>query len=438
MEQSLIAAVSGIEANQTYLDVIGNNIANANTVGYKSEDAVFTDVLAQQIAGASAPQSGTAGVNPIAVGAGVRVGAVSNNLTQGSLEQTNQPTDVAIQGEGFLVAMVGGQMEYTRAGHLTVDANGNLATPTGGLIQGWMANASGQINSSAPTTAMTIPTGNAMSATATTSITLGGNLPAWSGTGTPPVVSTTIDGYDSLGNPVPITLTFTGVTGQPNEWSVEGTVPDSSGKPQDIWDTKTPPTVTFDPTTGQITAMTVAGSAVKANADGSYSMAATTMPSGYSFPKNDTWSFNFPAPGSLNAVTQFAGNQTFAASSQDVHASGTLQSFSIGPDGIITGSFSNGRTEPIGQLALATFSNPAGLADQGNLMYAPTPNSGQAIVGTPETGGRGSLVGGSLETSNVDLAAQLSNLIMVQESYQANTKVITTTSQALQSLVNMP
>ncbi|HZU80780.1 MAG TPA: flagellar hook-basal body complex protein, partial [Acidimicrobiales bacterium] len=313
----------------------------------------------------------------------------------------------------------------------------DLSTPTGGLIQGWMANSSGVVDSSAPTTAITIPTGNAISAQATQNITLGGNLPAWSGSGNAPVVSTTINAYDSLGNSVPVTLTFTGVSGQANQWSVEGTVPGTSG-PQELWDTKTPPTVTFDPTTGQITSMSVAGSAVSANKDGSYSMAVTTMPSGYSFPKTDTWSFNFPAPGTLNAVTQFAGNQTFQAESQDGNASGILQSFTIGPDGTITGSFSNGRTEPIAQLALAVFSNPGGLESQGNLMYLPTANSGQAAIGTPETGGRGALVGGSLETSNVDLATQLSNLIQVQETYQANTKVISTTSQVLQSLVNLP
>ena len=132
MEQSLIAAVSGIEANQTYLDVIGNNIANSETTGYKAEDPIFTDLLAEQIAGASAPSAGqSAGVDPIAVGAGVRVGAVTNDQSQGAVQQTNQPTDVAIQGAGFLVADRQGQQFYTRAGNLTLDANGDLATPDG-------------------------------------------------------------------------------------------------------------------------------------------------------------------------------------------------------------------------------------------------------------------------------------------------------------------
>lgn len=432
MEQSLIAAVSGIEANQTYLDVIGNNIANANTVGYKAEEAVFTDLLAQQIQGASAPSTNSAGVDPIAIGSGVMVGAVTNDLSQGLLEQTDQPTDVAIQGNGYFVADQQGQQLYTRAGHLTVDANGDLATPTGGLIEGWQANAQGQIDTSAPTTAITIPSGDVINAQATTEVSVGGNLPAWNGSGTAPTVTTTINAYDSLGDVVPVTLTLTGVAGTANEWSIQGTVPDGTGQ-TDLFSTTNPPTVTFDPTSGEITGI----SGVTANSDGSYSVPVTTMPPNYSFPTGDNWTIDFPAPGTLGDVTQFAGSQTFGAQSQDGNATGTLASYSIGPDGVITGSFTNGETQPIAQLALANFSNPGGLADMGNMMFAQTPNSGQAQIGAPGTGGRGTLVGGSLETSNVDLAGELTNLIVAQEAYTANTKVVSTTDAALQSVETM-
>ncbi|HXW34326.1 MAG TPA: flagellar hook protein FlgE [Acidimicrobiales bacterium] len=432
MEQSLIAAVSGIEANQTYLDVIGNNIANANTIGYKAEDAVFTDLLAEQIEGASAPSAGGAGVDPIAIGSGVRIGAVTNEQSQGLLEQTDQPTDVAIQGSGFFVAQQQGQLLFTRAGHLTIDADGDLATPTGGLIEGWQANAQGAIDTNAPTTPITIPSNDVISAQATTQLDVGGNLPAWNGTGTPPVVTTTINAYDSLGNVVPVTLTLTGVTGTANQWTVQGTVPDGTGQ-TNLFSTTAPPVVTFDPTTGQISGI----SGVTPNSDGSFSLAVSTMPPNYSFPAGDNWSIDFPAPGSLGDVTQFAGEQTFGLLNQDGNATGTLESFSIGPDGVITGAFSNGKTESIAQLALATFANPGGLADQGNMMYAATPNSGQPQIGAPGTGGRGTLVGGSLETSNVDLASQLTDLIVAQEAYTANTKVVSTTSAALQSVESM-
>jgi flagellar hook protein FlgE len=434
MEQSLIAAVSGIEANQTYLDVVGNNIANANTTGYKSEDAVFTDLLAEQVAGASAPLPGGqgAGIDPIAIGSGVRIGAVTNDQSQGSLQQTNQPTDVAIQGSGFFVAKQGGVQLYTRAGHLTVDANGDLATPTGGLIQGWQATATGAINTNAPTTGLVIPAGMVMTAQATTALNMSGNLPSWNGTGTPPVVTTTINAYDSLGDVVPVTLTMTGVAGTPNEWSVAGTVPNGTGS-TNLFSTTAPPVVTFSATTGQISSIT----GVTANPDGSFSLPAATMPPNYTFPTGDTWAISFPPPGTVGDVTQFAGAQTFAAVNQNGNATGTLESFSIGADGIITGSFSNGETQSLGEMALATFANPGGLSDQGDLMYAATPNSGQASIGAPGTGGRGTLVGGSLESSNVDLAGQLTDLIVAQEAYTANTKVVSTTAAALQSVENM-
>lgn len=433
MEQSLIAAVSGIEANQTYLNVVGNNVANSNTTGYKAESADFTDLLAEQIGGASAPlpNGQGAGINPIAVGSGVRIGSVSNDQSQGSLLQTNQPTDVAIQGSGFLMVQQGGQTMYTRDGHLTLDANGDLATATGGLVQGWMANAQGVLNTNAPTGPVSIPTGVTMGAQATTALTLQGNLPAWNGTGTATAVPATMNAYDSLGNAIPVTLTFTPVAGTANSWTVQGTVPNPAGGTSKLW--STPPTVVFDPTTGGVKSIT--GSTT--NTDGSFSLPVGTMPTGYSFPTGDTWKIDFPAPSSTAAVTQYAGQQTVTFASQDGYASGSLANFAIGSDGTITGSFTNGKTLAIGQLALATFSNPGGLADRGNLEYQATANSGQANVGSPGTGGRGTLIGGSLEGSNVDLAMQLTDLIVAQEAYQANTKVVSTTATNLQALTQM-
>ncbi len=431
MEQSLIAAVSGIEANQTYLDVIGNNIANSDTTGFKAEDAVFTDLLAEQIAGASAPAPGqSAGVDPIAVGAGVRVGAVTNDQSQGAIQQTNQPTDVAIQGSGFLVAAQEGQQYYTRAGNLTLDANGDLATPTGALIQGWQATGQGIIDTNAPVGSLKVPYGEVMSAQATSTFTMGGNLPAWNGSGTPPVVTTTLNGFDALGNTVPMTLTYTAVAGTANTWTVQGTVPNGAST-ANLW--TTPPTITFSPTTGEISGI----SGISANADGSFTLPVTTMPPAYTFPSGDTWSIKFPAPGAIDAVTQFGGEQTAQLNAQNGNAAGTLESFTIGGDGIISGAFSNGLTESIAQVALANFSNPTGLIDQGNLMYSASANSGQPAIGTAGTGGRGTLLGGALEGSNVDLASQLTDMIEAQEAYQADTKVVSTTSTTLQSLVNM-
>ena len=440
MEQSLIAAVSGIQANQTYLDVIGNNVANANTTGYKSENANFVDLLSDQVSGASAPlpNGAGAGINPISVGSGVRVGAVETDQTQGAIQQTNVPTDVAIQGSGYLIAKAYGQTEYTRDGSLTLDANGDLSTQTGGLIQGWMANSAGAIDSNAPTTGITIPEGDTMPARATTQIDMTGNLPAWNGTGTATPVTASINAYDSLGDSVPVTLTYTPVAGTANAWTVQGTVTNPTGTTSNLW--TNPPTITFNSTSGQVSGIATGASPqtpVTANSNGSYSVPVGTMPSGYTFPSGDTWSLDFPSPTSSTAVTQFSGNSTITVAGQDGYTSGKLASFSIGSDGVITGAFSNGNTQAIGQIAMASFSNPNGLQDQGNMMYTSTANSGQAQVGTAGSGTRGTFVGGALEGSNVDISTQLTDLIVAQEAYEANTKVISTTATNLQALNSM-
>jgi len=433
-ERSLLAAVSGVDANQTWLDEIGSNIANADTVGYKSQNVEFQDLLNEQISGAQAPPTGGggAGANPIAVGSGTQVGAVATDLNEGSLDQTGKPTDVAIQGAGYFVVDGGGQQLYTRDGSFTLDANGDLATQNGLLVMGWQANSAGVINTNTPLTGITVPTGQNLGATPTTNMTLAGNLPAWNGIGAVPIVANTLNCYDALGNVVPVTLTFTGVAGQANQWTVQGTVPNPSGGTDTLWTTA--PTVAFNPSTGQLASV----SGATTNANGSLSLPVSTMPAGYNFPAADTWSVTFPAPNTAESVTQYAGQQSIALIGQDGYAAGSLEGFTIGGDGIISGSFSNGRTLQLGQLALASFSNPSGLADQGGGAYDATVNSGQPLVGTAGTGGRGSLVAGALEMSNVDLGNELTNLIQAQEAYQANTKVITTTQQAIQALESIP
>ncbi len=426
--RSLLAAVSGLDANQTLLDEIGNNIANADTVGYKSGQVEFGDLLSEQIAGGTAPSTGAGGTNPVAVGSGVEVTGVATDLTEGSLESTGNADDVAIDGSGYLVVEKDGQQLYTRDGALTPDADGNL-TVGGGLVMGWAANADGTIDTNAPLTALRIPTGEAVPASATTELSLSGNLPAWDGVGTPPSITVTRDAYDSLGALVPVTLTFTGVTGKAGEWTVQGTVPDPAGGTDTLF--ATPPTVTFDPVTGQVATVTGA-----TTVDGTLSLKVGTMPAGYTFPTGDTWTIQFPAAGSSGAVTQFDSGQTIAAGG-DGYAAGALESYSIGSNGVITGSFSNGETLALGQIALASFANPGGLSDQGDGLLVTTPNSGQAQVGTAGTGTLGTLSGGELEESNVNLGTQLTDLITAQEAYEANTKVVSTAQQAIQSLEQM-
>lgn len=430
-ERSILAAISGIDANQTYLDSIANNIANADTVGYKSSTVEFQDLLSEELSGGSGPPtSGNGGgVNPISVGSGVQVAGNDVDLQEGSLNQTGNPNDVMIQGSGFLVVDNNGAQQFTRDGALTTDANGNLTTATGGLVMGWTASASGAINSNAPVAPIKIPTGESVGAAATTELSLGGNLPAWSGSGTATPQTTTFDAYDSLGNAVPVTLTFTPVANTANEWTLTGSVPNpSSSTPTSLFGSSGV-TVTFDPSTGEVKTV----GSVTANSDGSFSLPVSNMPAGYSFPSTDTWNIDFPAPGSADQLTQYNASSSMTLAG-DGHSAGTLSSYSIGSDGTITGTFSNGASLALGQIALASFTNPAGLVDDGDGSYSSSSNSGQPSIGTPGSGTRGTLLGGALEQSNVDLGTELTALITAQEAYEANTKVLTSTQQAVQSL----
>jgi flagellar hook protein FlgE len=415
--RSLGAAASGIDTMQTDLDTIGNDIANSETDGFKSGTAEFQDLLTEQLqpAGAAAGTS-LASTNPSAVGAGAEVSAIATDFSEGPVTQTGVSSDVAIEGNGFLVVSQNGQTFYTRDGDLQIDANGNLATQGGGLVLGW---ASGQPTTSPPGP-LSIIVGSAEAPAETQNVDLGGNLPA--GSTTPVNVTTTM--YDALGNAVPVDLTFT-PTGATNTWSLQGTVP---GAATTLW--TAPQTVAFG-ANGQLSSIN--GAAV---GTGTTSLAIDTPPSNY------TWTgaapdVDFPAAGSENAVTQFAADQTIAVTSQDGYAAGTLDSYSIGANGAITGTYSNGESQTLGTIALAQFANPQGLDDVGNGEYTPTAASGSAQLGEPGTNGLGSLQGGAVEGSNVDLATELTDLIEAQTAYQANTKVVDSTSTALQSLVEM-
>lgn len=447
-ERSLLAAVSGIQANQTYLDEIGNNIANADTVGYKEGTVQFGDLLNEQISGATAPASGSGGVNPVAVGSGVRVSAVATQLSEGSLMVTGQATDVAITGSGYLVVKSGGQQLYTRDGALTVDASNHLTTLSGGQVQGWNA-VNGKVTTNSPIGAIIIPKGETIAANATTELTLSGNLPAQTTKATS-LPSITYNAYDSLGNVIPVTITFTALG--TDKWSVTATVKASTATGKTVYlfgsgatpNTKpaaaTLPELIFKGADGQLTV-----TAMEAEKTGKYfkaagtstglSVTATAMTAmGRPFPAGTDWKLMFPEVGSSGAVTQYSGQETVTVTSTDGYPSGALVTYSIGGDGVITGSFSNGKTQALGQIALAGFANPSGLQDMGNGLLVTSPNSGQPTIGAPGTGTLGTLLGGQLEQSNVTMGSQLTNLITAQEAYQANTKVIQTTQQVIQSL----
>ncbi len=399
MLRSLFSGISGLRAHQTMLDVTGNNIANVNTAGYKASQTQFQDTLSQVLSNAGAAQPGIGGTNPAQVGLGVKVAGVTTNFQQGAAQLTNRQTDMMISGDGFFVVNKGQEQLYSRAGAFSFDALGQLVTPDGGLVQGWAADVSGNIDLNDPLSALRLPVSTLMGAVSTTGATFEGNLPYDAAVGT--VLNRQIDVFDASGAPHALALAFTRTaTGWNIAGSVEGTTSTQTG------------TITFN-TDGSIN--TIAFAAMPA--DAAAGMPALTV--------------------DLTELTGFAGLETVAASSQTGRAAGNLQSFAINSDGTLIGSFSNGLKQAIGRVALANFSNPAGLEKSGSSLYRPTVNSGDAQVGAAGTGGRGVLSGGSLEMSNVDLSAEFTNLIVAQRGFQANSRVITTSDEVLQELVNL-
>ncbi|MGV8968430.1 MAG: flagellar hook protein FlgE [Cellulomonas sp.] len=392
MLRSLFSGISGLKAHQTMLDVAGNNIANVNTTGFKASQTQFQDTLSQVLNNASAAIPGVGGTNPAQVGLGVRVAGITTNFSQGAAQLTNRSTDMMINGDGFFTVRSGAESFYTRAGSFNFDSLGQLVTADGALVQGWAAT-NGVVDVNGPLTDLVLPIGTLMSAKATAGADFVGNLPSDAVTGTN--LTKTIDVYDELGNSRSLALTFTNTAGA---WSVAATDGTVAG-------TVASQPMVFDLLTGALTS-------------------PLSLPVG-------------PVAVDLSALTGFAGLSTVEAVNQDGQEAGNLQSFALSPDGTLMGSFSNGLKQAIGQLALATFTNPTGLEKAGGSMYRTTVSSGIAQVGTAGTGGRGKLAGGSLEMSNVDLSAEFTNLIIAQRGFQANSRVITTSDELLQELVNL-
>jgi len=429
MLRSLFSAISGLSAHQTKLDVAGNNIANVNTVGFKSSTTVFEDTLSQVLRNGSSPNGGTAGTNPAQVGLGVKVAGITTNFGQGSTQNTGRASDFMISGDGFFVTKVGNESLYTRAGSFDTDGVGNLVTPDGAKLQGWMAGADGTVNTNGPLVDLKIPTGQVLAPVATTGAALSGNLSATPTSGETPVTSQ-ISMYDDLGNAHPVSVAMTRNATPANSWAV--TFTDTS--------TATPTPL------GGVTLQFADGSASYPDpADTTKNLPAGTLASpasgSYQLPAQ-TGAFaawTQPVDIDLSAMTQFGGKSDAAAktTADSGSAMGVLQGYSLAGDGTIVGLYSNGLRQDIGQLALATFTNPGGLEKAGNSSFRAGDNSGNPLVGTASSGGRGSLSAGALEMSNVDLAQEFTGLIIAQRGFQANSRVITTSDEILQDLVQL-
>ncbi len=408
MLRSMFAGVSGLRSHQTMMDVVGNNIANVNTAGYKASRVTFQDTLSQLQSGGNAANvaNGSGGVNAKQVGLGVKVGAIDTVNTQGALQNTGRATDVAVQGEGYFVVKAGVQQLYTRAGSFDFDGAGNLVDPSGFVVQGYLAGNDGKVNATGQTRNITLPLSQALPPQATTSVTVGGNL---SVDATDPITSSPIDVYDDLGTAHPVSVVYE-KTG-PGAWTVTAR------------DTTLPDT---DPPLGTTT--------LTFGADG---LRTSGAPTPFTRPGGGTFTLDLGEPGSPGSVTQYGGPSSVDSLKQDGSSSGFLRSFTIGDDGTVTGVFSTGTTRPLAQLALATFSNPGGLVREGDSHLRSDGNSGIAQIGAPGSVGKGSLAAGSLEMSNVDLAQEFTNLIVAQRGFQANSRIISASDELLQDLVNL-
>ncbi|MEB7447833.1 flagellar hook protein FlgE [Arthrobacter koreensis] len=407
MLRSLYSGISGLRSHQTMLDVTGNNIANVNTTGYKATAVQFQDTLSQLTQGATAPGANNGGGNPAQVGLGVLVSGITTNFTQGSAQSTGRATDMMISGDGYFVTKQGTQTTYTRAGAFDLDAEGRLVTTDGKIVQGWTG-VNGVINTGGAVGNVQLPDGAIAPAVATSQATVGGNLPSETlpadPAATPPRAAGTfvrdMDVYDANGNATVVPLTFTrtaDASGVANGWSVSA--PGAATVQLTFTDGRQD---TGNP--GALTVTTAAGSTVSVD---------------------------------LTALTSYAGVSTASVTGQNGRAAGTLESFSISKDGTIIGSFTNGAKQSLARIAVATFTNPAGLEKAGNSGYTATVNSGNPVLGGPGDPGMGNAIAGSLEMSNVDLSQEFTNLIVAQRGFQANARIITTSDEVLQELTNL-
>ena len=500
--------LSGLTADATALSAIANNLANQNTTGYKDTRVLFSDLFYQNL--------GTTGAgDPVQLGAGAQIGAMPSTFTQGSVESTGVPTDVAIQGGGFFIVQKDGVTSYTRAGDFSVDTDNFLVTSEGQQVMGYPA-VNGAINTGAAVQPLQLGAGSISPPVATGNVQVQTNLDAGAAVNT--TFSTPVTIFDSLGTSHVLNLTFTKTAA--NVWNYSLSIPGTDLKPVAVGGVLTPQTgilangslgfngqgvlTATTPGTagvpafagvgnGTISAVTAgAGSAAETvtitavdathfSVVGSVSGALGTATVGTPFTSGqlnftltagatpfvagDTFTvattagtlgniaavpINGFADGAANMtfnwnvlngttplLTQVAGPSSTSATQQDGSASGSLVSFTIGTDGTVTGSFSNGKTAALGQLALASFANQQGLQLQGNTDYGLTLASGQAVVGVAGTGGRGNLSGGSLELSNVDIATEFANLIVAQRAFEANAKAVTTFDQITQDTINL-
>ncbi|HUJ23026.1 MAG TPA: flagellar hook protein FlgE [Bryobacteraceae bacterium] len=414
------AALTGLSANEVGIDAVGNNLANLNTTGYKAETVNFYDLVAQSLG---------LGNGQTSVGLGTGKPTVVQGFTQGAIQSTNGALDAAIQGDGFFVVQdpSSGAIQYSRAGNFQVDANGDLVTATGQNVQGWTAVA-GVLNTNGSISDIRIPSGTLQAPVATQNLSMDLNLNAAVTTGSPDATfSTPINVYDSLGNVHTLTVTFTQTAA--NTWSYAVSIPGAdvtggtAGTPFPI--AGATGTLNFD-SNGNLT--------TPAATDPPVAIAVTGLTDGAS-DLNINWSLYNPDGTSM--ITQYASQTEVSSNTQDGTAAAQLTHVALSNGGEVVAQFSDGQQVTVGQLALASIRNPESLTAVGDNNFQVSSQTSIPAIGVPNTGGRGQVLAGALESSTVDIAQEFTSMISYQSGYQAASKVITTADTLTQTVINL-
>ncbi len=415
MIRSMYTAISSLSLQQKYLDVVSNNLANANTTGFKASRVLSQDQFAQTLSQGSAPTDALGGTNPTQIGLGVNLGYISSNFTQGALQSTGRNMDLGVQGDGFFIYGQDAVRRYSREGSMSLDSEGNLVNSASGLrTQGWLADADGNIDTDLTVDDIQIDTDKTL-AKATENVLLGGNLSAnTEGGGTDTVA---VGMYDSLGALQTASIRFTR----------GGT----AAVPTNVWTWQVMDTTVDPPVAG------TGDGTITFDANGQIDLTASTSGTAIDIPVSagaDPLALTLD----FSNLTQLASASSASATSQDGLAAGSVSDVYISPnDGVISLIYSNGMAEKVGQVALARFTNPTGLVKADDTSFIAGLNSGDPQIGAAATGGRGAIASSYLEASNVDMAQEFTNMILAQRGFQASSRIITTSDEILQELVNL-
>lgn len=434
MMRSMYSGVSGLRIHQTKMDVIGNNIANVNTVGFKASRVTFSEVFSQTVQGASGASENKGGTNPMQIGLGASVSSIDINMSEGAAQRTDNPLDLKIEGDGFFIVSDATGNKFTRAGAFSVDEAGNLVNSSGYKVMGWPVDeTTNTIQKGTVESMQVLGASNLYSdPTGTTDVSLTGNINQNDADLADEGIPFIVQFYDSLGYQYSASFSIT-ETAVANQYSVnldQDSIVDSEGNTAAIegfTNDAIAQTITFDPATGKIVEAV-------APAENAFDMSGLTTP----FSTFNAISVDF------DNVTMFSGNSTVEAVSGDSNGvgagnvSGSISGYEVGSDGTIVGRYTNGETKMLGKIVVATFQNAAGLQKIGNNLFETTNNSGAFNgIGNDITSGGGSFNAGVLEMSNVDLSSEFTEMITTQRGFQANSRIITSSDEMLQELVNL-